>query len=93
MFYKNQFGFRKQHSTSHAIITLVEKVSKALDKGKIVVGVFLDLKKAFDTVNHTILFKKLELYGIRGNVHDCYPVISIKEVSLCIIMIITQRQN
>ena len=70
LFYKNQFGFRKQHSTSHAIITLVEKVSKALDKGKIVVGVFLDLKKAFDTVNHTILLRKLELYGIRGNVHD-----------------------
>ena len=40
----------KQHSTSHGIITLVEKVSKALDNGKIVVGVFLDLKKAFDTV-------------------------------------------
>ena len=45
LFYKNQFGFRKQHSTSHAIITLVEKVSKALDTGKIVVGVFLDLKR------------------------------------------------
>ena len=45
LFYKNQFGFRKQHSTSHAIITLVEKVSKVLDKGKIVVGVFLDVKK------------------------------------------------
>ena len=44
LFYKNQFGCRKHHSTSHAIITLVEKVSKALDKGKIVVGVFLDLK-------------------------------------------------
>ena len=45
LFYKNQFGFRKQHSTSHAIITLIEKVSKALDTGKIVVGVFLDLKR------------------------------------------------
>ena len=43
--YHNQFGFRKNHSTSHAIITLVERVSKALDRGKIVVGVFLDLKK------------------------------------------------
>ena len=47
LFYKNQFGFRKQHSTSHAIITLVEKVSKASDKGEIVVRVFLD----FDILN------------------------------------------
>ena len=41
--YDNQFGFRKNHSTTHAIIALVEKVSKALDTGKIVVGVYLDL--------------------------------------------------
>ena len=45
IFFQYQFGFRKNHSTSHAIITLVEKVSKALDTGKYVVGVFLDLKK------------------------------------------------
>ena len=62
VFYNYQFGFRK----SHAIITLVERVSKALDMGKYVVGVFLDLKKAFDTVDHTILLRKLEQYGIRG---------------------------
>ena len=43
--YEKQFGFRKCHSTSHAIITLVEKVSRALDSGKVIVGVFLDLKK------------------------------------------------
>ena len=66
VFYNYQFGFRKSHSTSHAIITLVERVSKALDMGKYVVGVFLDLKKAFDTVDHTILLRKLEQYGIRG---------------------------
>ena len=41
--YDNQFGFRKNHSTTHVIITLVERVSKALDTGKIVVGVYLDL--------------------------------------------------
>ena len=65
--YEYQFGFRKNHSTSHAIITLVERVTKALDTGKYVVGVFLDLKKAFNTVDHAILLRKLECYGIKGN--------------------------
>ena len=58
LFYDNQFGFRKFHGTNHAIITLVENVSKALDTGKFVIGVFVDLKKAFGTVNHDILMKK-----------------------------------
>ena len=64
-----QFGFRKHHYTSHAIITLVERVTTALDTGKYIVGVFLDLKKAFDTVDHSILQKKPRKYGIRGNMH------------------------
>ena len=68
IFYDYQFGFRKNHSTSHAIIALVEKVSKALDTGKCVVGVFLDLKKAFDTVDHDILLNKLDRYGIKANI-------------------------
>ena len=68
LLYSNQFGFRKSHGTNHAIISLVEKVSKALDTGKFVIGIFLDLRKAFDTVNHDILIKKLESYGIRGNI-------------------------
>ena len=53
--YAKQFRFRKGHSTSHAIINLVDKVAKALDNGNIVVGVYLDIKKAFDTVSHSIL--------------------------------------
>ena len=65
--YDKQFGFRKVHSTSHAIITLVEKVSKALDTGKIVVGVYLDIPKAFDCVRHSTLLDKLHKIGIRGN--------------------------
>ena len=58
--------------TRHAIITLVERVTKALDTGKYIVGVFLDLKKAFDTVDHSILLKKIEKYGIRGNMHKWF---------------------
>ena len=57
--YDKQFRFRKGHSTSHAIITLVEKVSKALDTGKKVVGVYLDIRKAFDCVLHSTLLDKL----------------------------------
>ena len=90
MFCCNQFGFRKQHFTCHAIITLVEKVSKALDTGKIVVHVFLDFKKAFDTVGHIILLRKLQSYGKRGMYMLGYTVISITEVSMYISMIIIQ---
>ena len=64
MFYKPQFGFRKNHTTSHAIITLVERVLKALDTGNYVVGVFFFPKNAFDTVDHNILLAKLKQYGI-----------------------------
>ena len=73
--YDYQFGFRQHYSTSHALISLVDKISKALDKGELLVGVFLDLSKAFDTVNHDILIKKLAKYGIKGNVlkwFQCY---------------------
>ena len=70
--YHNQYGFRQYHSTHHALITLVDKITKSLDSGDIVIGVFLDLKKAFDTVDHTILLKKLHQYGIRGNLNKWF---------------------
>ena len=53
-------------STSHALIDLVEEISISLDKKKYTLGVFIDLKKAFDTVNHSVLIEKLKHYGIRG---------------------------
>ena len=63
---KHQYGFRKRQSTNQAIIELIEKVNGSIDKSKFTAGIFLDLSKAFDTVNHTILLKKLQYYGIRG---------------------------
>ena len=62
----NQFGFRKNHSTTLALIYLREKISSAIDRGELAVAVFLDLSKAFDTVNHSTLFDKAEHYGICG---------------------------
>ena len=65
--FKNQFGFRKNHNTSHAISALTEDIRSALDENEFAVGIFVDLQKAFDTVGHDILLKKLEHYGIREN--------------------------
>lgn len=67
-----QFGFRANHSTNMALIIIVDKILQALQKGDIVIGVFLDFSKAFDTVNHDILLKKLEKYGIRGTAHKWF---------------------
>ena len=64
--YDLQFGFRAKHSTNYALISLTELVREALDSGKFACGIFVDLQKAFDTVDHEILLKKLDYYGIRG---------------------------
>ena len=64
--YCYQFGFRSNHSTNLALIHLTNKIATATDQHEIAAGVFLDLSKAFDTLNHDILFSKLEHCGIRG---------------------------
>jgi hypothetical protein len=61
----NQFGFRSGHSTSLALLQLYNKISSAIDLNEFTIGIFLYLSKAFNTVNHSILFDKLQHYGIR----------------------------
>ena len=70
--YSHQFGFRRNHSTNHALMELTENVRKALDKNDHACGVFVDLQKAFDTVNHHILLQKIDHYGIRGNANNWF---------------------
>jgi retron-type reverse transcriptase len=62
-----QHGFQPGHSTSMSPIDVQDKISQAMDNNEYSIGIFLDLAKAFDTVNHTILLSKLEHYGIRDN--------------------------
>ena len=64
--FNNQFGFRKNNSTTFALIEITERIKETIENKKYGCGVFIDLRKAFDTVNHEILLKKLNHYGIRG---------------------------
>ena len=90
-----QFGFLPKHSTIHALIEVTENIRKSVDKGEYALGIYLDLKKAFDTVNHKILLSKLDHYGFRGHVNTFinsylsnrqqYTVVNGKKSATCLI--------
>lgn len=69
---RKQFGFRKNHSTSHAICNLVGEIVSGFEKNFNCIALFLDIKKAFDSCNHGIILSKLEHYGIRGLALDWF---------------------
>ena len=72
LFYDSQYGFRKYHSTELAALELVDRIHKEIDENKIIFSVFLDLSKAFDTLDHDILLHKLQYYGITGTALDLF---------------------
>ena len=68
--YPLQHGFQPGHSTSMSLLDIQDKISKSMDNNEFAIGIFLDLAKAFDSVDHNILITKLQHYGIRGESLD-----------------------
>ena len=67
LFFTSQYGFRAGHYTEHAAIEIVDKIIKNLDMNELPINIYLDLSKAFDTLDRSILIQKLKFYGIEGN--------------------------
>jgi hypothetical protein len=72
LFYVHQYGFLPNRSTEHNLLQIVDYITKALDEGNYCIGVFLDLKKAFDVCSHEVLLKKLQKMGIRGSTYNWF---------------------
>lgn len=89
--YERQYDFRHKLSTSLAVIDLLKDVTDSIDKNAHTIGVFIDLKKAFDTVDHKIMLKKLNFYAVRGiplkwldsYLSNRYQYVSYNDVSSC----------
>ena len=72
LLYSSQYGFLKGHSTQHAILDIVNDIQTNMNQRLLSCGVFIDLKKAFDTVDHDILLDKLNHYGFLGIINDWF---------------------
>ena len=67
LFINSQYGFRKKHSTELAALEFLDRIAKDMDKNKIPLSIFIDMSKAFDTLDHKILIEKLKYYGVEGS--------------------------
>ena len=72
MFFSSQYGFKKKHSTELAVLELVDGITQEFDKGHIPINIYLDLSKAFDTLDHNILLHKLSHYGVKNTAFDLF---------------------
>ena len=68
--YSKQFGFRNNHSTALALIHLINNISSAIDRTETTLGIFLDFSRAFDTINHEMLCRKVQRYDIRDTASE-----------------------
>ena len=83
--YPLQFGFRQKCSTNHALIQITESIHNSTENNEFGCGIFIDLKRAFDTVNHSVLLSKLNHYGVRGKAYDWFQsYLSNREQFVCI---------
>jgi len=80
-------NFRHNHSATLALIDVIDKLNENLDKQNKVNGIYLDLQKALDTVNHDILLYKRHNYGIRGVVYDWSEITYLKDISIFLLMV------
>ena len=72
LIYDSQYGFRELHSTELAGLEITDRLTQSLDKGDVPMTIYLDLSKAFDTLNHEILLDKLNYYGVKDTANDWF---------------------
>ena len=88
--YQHQFGFCASHPVNHAFISLTESIKSSLDNKKLGCGIFLDLQKAFDTVNHQILLTNWNTIAFEVHLWHGSALILLTEASMYLLMVATR---
>ena len=83
LYFESQYGFRKKHSTESAVLELVDKTIKHRDSGDVPISIFLDLSKAFNTLDHDILLDKLSYYGVKETALSLFKSYLSKPQAIC----------